>query len=71
MSANTKVARGIRRTMTALRRVARKTGPDQTAAFADHTDLRIWVQDLVNENRAYADTVFTGTATAQQEDARD
>ena len=52
-------------------RVYVNAGPDQPAAFADHTDLRIWVQDLVNDNRAYADTTFTGTGAVQQEDARD
>ena len=44
-------------------RVYISAGPDQPAAKAGRTDLRIWVQDLQNDSRAYQDTSFTGNDT--------
>ncbi len=42
-------------------RVYLSAGPDQRAALEDRTAVRIWVEDVESDNRAYQDTSFTGT----------
>ena len=46
-------------------RVYVSAAPDQRAASAERTDVRIWVEDMANGDRAYADTTFTGTDTQE------
>ena len=45
-------------------RVYVSAAPDQSAASAERTDLRIWVEDMASGDRAYGDTIFNGTDTA-------
>ena len=49
-------------------RVYVDASPDQPQASAERSDLRIWVEDVVSGDRAYSDTLFTGTDTAEDDD---
>ena len=49
-------------------RVYVSAAPDERAASAEHSDLRIWVEDMESGDRAYADTVFTGTDKEEDDD---
>ena len=44
-----------------LQRVYLMAPPDSAVAEDPRTDIRIWVTDLTNDDRAYKDTNFTGT----------
>ena len=45
---------------TKLQRVYVIAKPDSGAAHRDRTEFRFWVEDTVNGDRAYTDTVFNG-----------
>jgi len=47
---------------TKLQRVYVMAPPDSAAADSAVTDLRIWVEDLVSDERASKDTIFNGRA---------
>lgn len=49
-------------------RVYISAGPDQPAARAGRSDLRIWVTNITTGDRAHEDTSFSGTGSAEQED---
>ncbi len=46
-----------------LQRVYVIAPPGTAAAEAHRTDIRVWVEDLSNTDRAFADTVFNGTGS--------
>ena len=48
---------------TMLQRVYVSARPGDTAATADRTALRLWVEDVVSGERAHKDTVFNGRDT--------
>lgn len=45
-----------------LQRVYVTAPPGSEAAVAEHTELRLWVEELTSTDRAYKDTVFNGRA---------
>ncbi|MCX7301533.1 MAG: cytochrome c oxidase accessory protein CcoG [Rhodobacterales bacterium] len=47
-------------------RVYVDAAPDQRAAGLERSDLRLWVEDPMNEARAYVDTHFSGTGRHQE-----
>jgi cytochrome c oxidase accessory protein FixG len=47
-------------TSTVLQRVYVVAPPGADAAADDRTDIRLWVEDISNGDRAYADTLFNG-----------
>ena len=52
-------------TTTVLQRVYVIAPPRADAGNADRTDIRIWVEDISNGDRAYADTIFNGKGSAR------
>ena len=48
-----------------LQRVYVLAPPRSDAANGDRTEIRLWVEDISNGDRAYADTVFNGKGSAQ------
>ncbi|WP_179379339.1 cytochrome c oxidase accessory protein CcoG [Jannaschia marina] len=45
---------------TVRQRIYVTARPQDPAAAVDHTDLRLWIEDLTSGERAHADTIFNG-----------
>ena len=52
-------------TATVLQRVYVLAPSGSDAANLERTDIRLWVEDISNGDRAYADTIFNGKGSAQ------